>query len=205
MNQYNFIAPWYDLLKRMVFGKQLDRATSSFLAETSQYKHILIVGGGSGALLSHFNKDQQVWYVEASDKMISLAQKRQAQCQVEFIHQAVQTFKSNQQFDIIILPFFLDQFKDDQIKAILKQCNDWLCPTGELHIVDFNPANQLTKWYQKLLLRTVIVFFSVTTNHRLSKIFNIIAITKESNFQLVEQKLYFGGMVFASKWKKAGH
>jgi len=205
LNRYNFIAPAYDFLKRIVFGNSLEKASHHHLPNPTDHLNILIVGGGTGKILEQFGPAHTVHYVDTSSVMIDKAKKRKVRCTVYFHHCEFDSFETDESFDLICFPFFLDQFNDGQIAIILSKSYNLLSPTGSVIITDFVPVYQLTNWWQKLLLKTVIVFFTITTKHPVSKIFNIVDPAKRSNFQLVKKKSFVNGMVIASLWKKAEH
>ena len=205
MNRYFFIAPVYDFLKRIVFGKTLNNAASHYLSELPKSAVVLIVGGGTGASLPHFTKQHDVHFVDASGRMIRVAKKRPKDATVHFYTQAFNPALFNQKFDAICFPFFLDLFDQKEAIDLLNEVHNLLKPDGKLVITDFYPVETLQNWRQKLVLRTVIVFFNVTTWHKHSKIFNIPEAVKLSNYQLVSLKEFANGMVFASLWKRAEH
>ena len=67
-NNFNTIAPVYDFLAKMVFGRSLERAQAAFLSdlETKVKAKVLIVGGGTGKVLELLPEglDLQIDYVE---------------------------------------------------------------------------------------------------------------------------------------------
>ena len=89
---FDRIAPYYDALKRLVFGNAIHRSQAHFLQRLPQGCRLLIIGGGSGevlSLLQNVNPLCRIWYVEASSKMLSLASSRvlpEAKHLVNFIH-----------------------------------------------------------------------------------------------------------------------
>jgi len=185
-----------------VFGKTLNNASLCFKKEFRSAENILIVGGGTGLVLDHLSSDSKVVYVDSSSKMLELSKKRNFTCEVLFVHQSIIDFESTQKFDLVIYNFVLDLFKPDQIDHLLTKANGLLSDTGSMIIADFRPNDKQVWLWEKLLLRTIIVFFRLTARHHMWSIFNIESIIKPSDFQLVTHKEYFSGMVFASLWKK---
>ena len=76
---FNWIAPLYDPLARVVFGWRLQRAQTVFLDQIPAGAVILIVGGGTGWLLeqvlTHW-QPRRVIYLEASARMLERASRR---------------------------------------------------------------------------------------------------------------------------------
>ena len=205
MNRYDFVAPIYDVLKRIVFGRALNNATAAHLNDIDQFKNILIVGGGTGANLPLFDAHHIVDFIDASPAMIQKAKKRKTKAQVQFHSTLFDSFVSTTNYDLILFPFFLDLFDITEGMSILQRTQLMLAPQGRLIVTDFHPVESLNSIRQKLLLRTVIVFFIITTRHRYTKIFNIKDAVKQSDYQLIDENNFVNGMVFATIWKKTEH
>jgi ubiquinone/menaquinone biosynthesis C-methylase UbiE len=48
---FDFIAPYYDFLSKLIFGKRLRIAQTSLLSKIPRHQRILLVGGGTGWIL----------------------------------------------------------------------------------------------------------------------------------------------------------
>src|SRR6187402_1340927 len=75
MNGFDRLAPVYDKLAGLVFGKAIVDAQLVFLDRVRAGDRILILGGGTGWLLEKLLRKQpvcEVWYVESSSRMIEL-------------------------------------------------------------------------------------------------------------------------------------
>lgn len=205
MNRYNHIAPFYDILKRIVFGIALEQAANYYITQSEEAQTILVVGGGTGQILTQFKSHHTVHYIDSSSAMIQKAKNRKVDCDVQFYHQSFEDYKASETFDAIHFPFFLDQFNNTGLTQLLNKAKKLMSPESQLVISDFRPVHELSNWRHKLLLKTVIVFFSMTTRHPISKIFNIEEVTESAHFLLVKRKYFVSGMVFASIWTKAEH
>jgi ubiquinone/menaquinone biosynthesis C-methylase UbiE len=114
-NDYNGIANYYDRLSRIVFQRSIIKAQAYLLEFVQDNNRILLVGGGTGWILEEISKlnkqNVSVVYVEKSAKMIELSKKRRYKnISVEFINCPVETYTTQQQFDIILTPFVFDNF-----------------------------------------------------------------------------------------------
>ncbi len=79
---FDWIAPYYDWLTRLVFGRSIRRAQRHFLGQIPPGARVLVVGGGTGWLLVDLLKRPavtHVTYLEASAVMLRLAQQK-VQC-----------------------------------------------------------------------------------------------------------------------------
>lgn len=79
MNGFDLLAPIYDRLAGLVFGRSIRRAQVSGLGQLPKGGKVLAVGGGTGTFLPDLCRTvmpEQVVYVEASEKMLRRANKR---------------------------------------------------------------------------------------------------------------------------------
>jgi len=201
LNDYNRIAPFYDRLKKLVFGEQLDLASNYHLSKLTGPAKILIVGGGTGSILTNISSIHSVDYVDQSSNMIDLAKARKFTCDVTFQTSTFENYDTTLSYDVIIFPFFLDMFTKKELEDILKKSKQLLKDNGSIHISDFVAKNSGLSVFQKLLLTSIFVFFRITTQHRLFKIINTQPLLQKLNFQPVTEKSFVSGMVVASVWK----
>ena len=78
---FDFIAPFYDLLARLVFGRAISRSQTRFLLEIPSGAKVLILGGGTGWILLDIFRQanpSEVLYLEASSHMLAKAQETAA-------------------------------------------------------------------------------------------------------------------------------
>ena len=78
MNNFDSVAGYYDKLSILVFGTAMRRAQTAHLHDIPLGRNVLILGGGTGWLLSELsavNPTCKVWYIDASSKMISLSKR----------------------------------------------------------------------------------------------------------------------------------
>lgn len=139
---YDKVAFIYDKIVELFFGKSLLKIQEDALAKSIPFKSILIIGGGSGAVLDFILKHQhesKIMYWEASSKMIAKAQKRfygNLNTDILFIKQIEEV--DNPRADVILLPFVLDCYEADSIRSLLQQCRTMLNKRGSIIIIDFN-------------------------------------------------------------------
>ncbi|HEV7379176.1 MAG TPA: class I SAM-dependent methyltransferase, partial [Dyadobacter sp.] len=119
-NNYDPIATRYDWLSRIVFRQNLVLSQTCLLQHIPPQSSILIVGGGTGWILSELTKTQatglEITYIEISEKMINLAKKHNTgKNEVEFVHTAIENYTSNKTFDIILTAFLFDNFREEKV------------------------------------------------------------------------------------------
>jgi ubiquinone/menaquinone biosynthesis C-methylase UbiE len=165
LDRFNRIAPYYDFLKRVVFGRAIADSQAAFLGNVRQGSKLLIIGGGSGEMLPVLKKivtassGFAIWYVEASSEMITLAAKRESPANINFIHGTEEALPEKVMFDVVITNFFLDLFPYDKGTEICGKIGRRIYPGGLWLVSDF--VNE-GKWWQRALLWIMYRFFAIT-------------------------------------------
>ncbi len=177
-NNYNKIAGVYDFMSRLIFGNAIVDAQVCLLEYVPANSSVLIAGGGTGWILEELAKlhpqGLAIDYVEASSAMIALAQKRGCKKnQVNFIHQPVENYITENRYGIILTPFFFDNFSEDKIQAIFSKLNALLKNDGIWLFADFVYAKNKNPLWQKLLLKTMYFFFRATCCIEAGKLINM--------------------------------
>jgi ubiquinone/menaquinone biosynthesis C-methylase UbiE len=164
-SNYNKIARSYDLISWIVYGKALINAQVGLLKYIPANSRVLIVGGGTGWILeeiAQIHSGLTIDYIESSEKMIALSEKRDhGTNHINFINLPVENYITEERYDVIFTPFFFDNFKVDKIEFVFTKLNELLKQDGIWLYADFIDNG---KWWQKLLLRTMYLFFKITTN-----------------------------------------
>ncbi|QNL20617.1 class I SAM-dependent methyltransferase [Hyphobacterium sp. CCMP332] len=199
-NNYGIIAPFYDLLKKIVFGQSLIKAECIHLNGVSQESKLLVVGCGSSEFLEHIDtsKFKCINCIDKSAKMCEKSRKRRDNLnladKIRIEKKDFKNFGSSVKYDVIALPFFLDSQKFNDIPLILDKCHSMLAEQGSLIITDFN-----SKTYRKsniLLIKSMYIFFRISTNIPVLTLFdtrNFIDLKKwkQENSYLSPKELIF--------------
>ena len=165
LNTFNWIAPYYDTLKGFVFGKAIYQSQIHFIEATPRWGNVLILGGGSGEMLSLLRKTRpecRIWFVEASAEMLKIAAKQvppEGRPYVTFIHGTETSLPPEIMFDAAVTNFFLDLFPDHRLSSICGTIYSKLHPKATWFVSDFVNGK---KWWQRILLRGMYRFFSIT-------------------------------------------
>lgn len=199
MSNFDFIAPIYDSIAKVVYGNKLRAAQSHFLHYIKSKQSVLIVGGGAGWILTEF-KDSSVSidYVEQSSKMIQIAQQRECEASVNFIHSS--EIPTSKKYDVVITPFVLDCFPSDRLKAFVLSIDQQVKHEGAWICVDFNSEDK--RFISKLLARMMIVFFRIVAKLPTSQLDNYFSVIECIGYQSIDYQLFVGGFVKASLLKK---
>ncbi|UOR06006.1 methyltransferase domain-containing protein [Hymenobacter aerilatus] len=166
---FDFVAPFYDALARLVFGRALRRAQQTALAGLPPgTPHLLIVGGGTGWILGDIWQQcpqARVLYVEASAQMLAQAQAWQQQHQPQRSGQIVFRWGTEaallpaEQFDAVLTFFLLDLFAPSELQRIVQQLNAARRPGAPWLLADFTTP---TRWWHHGLLAVMYRFFRLT-------------------------------------------
>ena len=165
LNRFNWLARHYDFLTRLVFGTAMFNSHVHFFKCIPQGSQILVVGGGSGAILPCLCRDHPtcgIWYVEASSEMLSKASERITRGprdQIKFIHGTEESVPEGIAFDVIITHFVLDLFPNEKGFAFCRNLCEKLQPDGLWLISDFVDGR---KWWQQVMLWVMYRFFVLT-------------------------------------------
>lgn len=202
---FDQIAPVYDALASVVFGRSLERAQAVFLDRIPAGTSVLIVGGGTGWLLERLLATGQlsrIVYLEASARMLARATRRVLNRQrlgtVEFRLGDETALLPNEQFDVVITPFVLDLFTEQTLRTrLLPRLRMVLKPGGQWLVTDFVPA---IGWGRKTLVRAMIWFFRLTANIETRHLADWQLLMAETGLTLRERSPQVGGLVSTEVW-----
>ncbi len=137
---FDFLAPIYDGLARLVIGGDIVNSQLHFLKHFSGCSCLLILGGGSGWLLEYLcknNSELEIHYIDISSRMIEAAKNKIGDR--KHIHFILGTEDDipNHQFDGVITNFYLDMFNQRSLSEVIKKIKRSL--TNEAHwvVTDF--------------------------------------------------------------------
>lgn len=171
---FDWIAPYYDFLAGLVFGKSIRRAQLEYLEKIPSGAHVLILGGGTGWILAELlkvNPTCRVWYVEASIKMLERAKARRkvwSSSQVFFVHGTEKNLHQigDVRFDATIANFYFDLFTSLTLPSVLEDIERSINPGSKLLVSEFV---QGSRW-QQLLLFVMYQFFRWTCSLEASRL-----------------------------------
>ena len=193
-DNYGFLAPFYQLLSRAVFGRKILEANRAFLAKNLS-KKLIIIGGGDGVAFQKYEKQLDGYYFEKSAKMLQLAQKNLKNSQLKFVHGE---FRRQEKGDCFFLPFLLDSLTDEEISALLELIKNSLSPRGKVMMSDFFEPSTRT---QKILLQIMLWFFQRLTGHQRKDLPDYPSFFQKSGFKLVKERIWEKGWIRAQVYE----
>jgi len=204
-NNYDRVAGFYDSLSKLVFGNALMQAQRSMLHKIPAHSKILIVGGGTGAMMEEIAKlhpaGLSITYVEISEKMTALARQRNVgQNRVEFVHAAIEDYRTDRTFDVIITAFLFDNFKQEKAELVFNVLNKLLSVKGHWLLADFYIDPK--KLWQKWLLRSMYLFFNILSNVETNQLPETETLFHANGYQTVFQQFSFGRFIHSNVYQK---
>jgi SAM-dependent methyltransferase len=183
------IARWYRWLEYAAFGAALRHRREAFLFELGDPRRVLVLGDGDGRFLQLFTAlypRAQVDAVEASAKMIELAQARAAT--VTFHQADAREFAFTGEYDLAVAHFFLDCFTEEDLRAMLPRirARQWL-------ISEFR--NTAWSWP---VLRGLYFFFRVTTGLKTRKLPDHASALE--GYRVEKEETALGGLLASELW-----
>jgi len=168
---FDSVAFLYDGMAKLVFGNRLLEAQCHFLHQVKPYSQVLILGGGSGELLERLLRLQpacSVCYIDSSEKMIALSQKRVGQLNnVTFIQGTENSIPADRQFDVIITNFYLDLFTPESLTKVVETIKGHLKSTGIWLATDFANTSSII---DTVMLRVMYAFFRMVSKIEASRL-----------------------------------
>jgi SAM-dependent methyltransferase len=196
INGYNLLAPFYDDLAGLIFGKSLFDAQIFFFNEIPPQSYILVLGGGSGWFLPKLFKvrpDIRVCYIDASEKMIRLAQNRKIPSdQIDFIQGTEELIPPHQKFDVVILNFYVDGFREDQLPHILNIIGGSMKPGAYWLLTDFMDTGKRS---HRVLMWITHLFFKILIRHPNQKLVRWWKVFEQAGFKIIKEHAWSKGLI----------
>lgn len=163
---FNAVAPYYNSLKKIVFGRQLEGMSLHYIGQQSIRGRVLIVGGGNDNLLTYLLEHpgvQEIIFCELSAHFCQQVREQYREHpkwnrvtveNVDFFDWKLATTD----YSHVIFPFFLDLFSQEQVDQCWDICEGILAPRGQVHVVDFSSA-MVRRWWDRGVIYLMYLFF----------------------------------------------
>lgn len=202
---YDTVAPFYDLLSKLVFGGSVLRAHKFLVNAVPAGSSVLIVGGGTGFMLEEISKKHasglQITYVDISPKMIAFSKKRNiGGNNVLLINQSIFDTAFPKQFDVVITPFFLDNFSNNTAKIIFNKIDAALASGGLWLFADFQ--SEKNNLWQKMLLKLMYFFFKIVCNIEASHLPDSPSFFLQYDYKSIDMKTFYKDFIYAVIYQK---
>ena len=202
MNNFNRIAGYYDFLARIVFGRSIRTCQVGFLSLIPDSSDILILGGGTGWIVEELKirtKNCSIWYIELSDRMISLAKSNDESQHVNFLHGSEKDIPNEKTFDVVITNFFLDLFPEHKLRTTIQAIEKSLEKKAIWLVSDFVDG----RWWHCALLWIMYRFFKLTTGIEASTLPRWERSIEACGFKEEKHQFFYGMFIKSSVYRKA--
>lgn len=204
MNDFNRIAPVYDLLASIVFFGRIRQSQRAFLSVINPNEKVLIIGGGAGSILKDLdvlNLGLQITYVEMSSAMIKKAQKvrLQNESKPEFVINDFLKLELNQKYDIIICNYFLDVFIQKDLDTVIEKIKRALKPNARLLVADFEISEG--HLWQRFLSYVTHRFFVIIANLSSRFLLNHHQLLLLHGYSLIKESRLYKGFIVSRVYK----
>lgn len=196
---FDFLAPVYDSLARLVFGKAMVESQTCFLDRIPAGSEILILGGGTGWLLekiSDQNKSCKILYVDISAEMITRSKQRETNDEIYFVQGTEQAIPKEKKFDVIITNFYFDLFSDKTLMQIVARIDRHTKPTSVWLVTEFIDVI----WWHRLMLKVMYLFFRMICRIESSRLPQWKTILQANGWNEGGGQLQFKGFINTSFW-----
>ena len=148
---FNRVASFYDACKMLLFCGSIDRCQYYHLPLLKNSKKILVIGGGTGKIVSQIHRHatfDELTFVDCSEKMVEKAKLHVKSCcpeiqqKIKFQKADILTEFEASEFDTIVAPFVLDCFTDESLGLLGIKLKTWLRPNGILLFSDFHQSQK---------------------------------------------------------------
>lgn len=187
----------------MVFFKSQVKAQTEQLPYINHCKSLLIVGGGTGWILKDLNAIAQpikIVFVETAIEMIALAKKVATHHHVEFVHQDIETYQADPNFDAVLTPFLFDNFDSTKAEKVFERIDALLAKGGIWLYVDFY-VNEKSALWKKTILKAMHLFFRLINVVRVNDLIDATPFFKP-NYGVIAEKYYYGHFIKAVVYQK---
>jgi ubiquinone/menaquinone biosynthesis C-methylase UbiE len=201
---YNSTVFYYDVLSRLLFGKALIHSQVYLLKYIPPGSKIMIVGGGTGWILDEISKlypsGLDITYVEMAEKMVGRAMKRHMGANVvDFVNNDVRKLTTPILYDVVITPFLFDNFSQENAGSMFEHIHKFVKPEAIWLYCDF----QLTgKWWQNILLRSMLIFFRTMCNIEANKLPDMQKSFRANGYKPIAQQTFFGDFVISEVYNR---
>jgi tRNA (cmo5U34)-methyltransferase len=209
-SDFDHIAPYYNLLSRLVFGSSVHRAQLQYLDKISSEANVLIIGGGSGRFLKDVLLNRQfkkILYIESSAEMIRLSKEAIAGVEqsdhVEFITGTQADIPNAAMFDVVITHCFLNVFQGDALKEVMHKLESHLKPGGFWLFSDFRISSHGShRIWQRVLIRLMYFFFRITAGLKSNTLENFDEMFSSMKVIKLKEKVFYAGMISSACYRK---
>lgn len=194
---FNLLAPVYDQLARLVFGKNIDQSQCHFFGTVRDVKSALVVGGGTGRFFNAYfqqHPESLLVFVEKSPAMLAKARLRRATgMNILFVESDFRRYGEGGSYDLVLLPFFLDMFTNESVSDIVELLGRLSSRHTQVIVTDF--VHQEKRGWKSLVIKGMYLFFRLTCDIEAHRLPNWQQIFEANGWNINETATYAKGTI----------
>lgn len=205
------VAPYYEVLERMTFGRNLEHCRYTFLEHTQESQCALLCGDGDGRFLEKllsWNRQVEVDYVDSSAKMLELAEWRAVSLgkafrkRVQFHHVDIRELGPRPSgYDLFATHFFLDCFDDSELPGVVRRIASWSAPHAQWLLSDFRVTDgTFARIWSRAAIRSLYAAFRITTGLRVTHMPDYRAALGSAGWRPHIESNSLAGLLYAAVW-----
>lgn len=132
----------YDALASVLSGGAIERSKLVHVGEIEPGARVAVAGAGSGSdAVAAALVGARVTAIDVAPSMLARLERRarRAECEVNVRCEDLFDHRPLEPYDVVLAPYILNVFGDEEGRAALACLLDWLRPGGRLVIADFAP------------------------------------------------------------------
>jgi len=213
-NSFQAIAPYYDFLSKLVFGKNILRAQKVFLDRLPKHANILFVGGGSGEIMSDLlyqAQPKRITYIEASSAMLARAKKGyqkishhiKSDTHVEFICGTEAQIPSGTLYDAVLTFFVLDVYNSNEAKLMVTKLSYSLKDKGEWLFADFTKEGKgISRLWKIVMLMLMYKFFSLSSGLKNQSLPDFTEVFQSIGYMPFQERFFYHRFIRSALYRK---
>jgi ubiquinone/menaquinone biosynthesis C-methylase UbiE len=209
------IAPYYQALEYLRFGRTLERVRSAMLGHLTDRKKALVLGDGDARFLNSFISHvpgAKVDTLDLSERMLQLAQRRlrmyrHPAADVRFHHADIRTAPlPDTGYDLIATHFFLDVFTEAELRSWIARVTRASAKGALWVISEFDlPVGGWRRTYAAAWLAIMYKAFRLTTGLATQRLPDWRPILQENGFRPLHALRFRNGFLVSELWEHCPH
>lgn len=202
------LARLYRWVEYAAFGRTLERCRFERLGELAEARRVLVLGEGDGRFVNRLVRENgaaRVVIMEASTRMVRVAKQRLGATErVEWrMGDVLAAAWPEGPFDAVVTHFFLDCFREEEARQVVRQASERLTPGGLWVVSEFcEPEAGCRRLHARAWLGVMYLFFRWTTGLRTNRLPDWRGLLERAGFRCVARRQWRWGLVASEVWRR---